>query len=109
MSNMIFAENAEKYWENGLDIVPGKTGTKQPSISNWQGYLTNQPSQSTRAEWQKKYANHGLCLLTGGEILPGYQLIGLDIDDDSLVPFCKSTLGKHPCSKRGKKDLQFLP
>jgi len=108
MADRPFADNAEKYWEKGLDVVPCKPGTKRPSIPNWQGFLTNQPSQKTRKEWTQKLGDHGLCLLTGGEVLPGYQLVAFDVDDDKLVPFIKSMLVDCPCAKRGKKGLTIF-
>ncbi|MEP1340598.1 MAG: bifunctional DNA primase/polymerase [Ekhidna sp.] len=108
MTSQPFADNAEKYWGLGLDIVPGKPLTKQPAIKNWQAYLTNQPNISNRQEWQRKYSNYNICLLTGGELLSDYQLVVLDVDDDKLVPFVRSVLSEPRCAKRGKKGISYF-
>ena len=42
-------------------------------------------------------------MLTGVEIVPGFQLVAIDIDDDNFVRAIRGFVGVIPSAKRGKK------
>jgi len=92
--NTLFAKWAVLAWALLLRVVPLEPNTKRPAkeLKGWQGYLASLPSPETRAKWLAEYASRGWGLLLGSEILPGYQIIGLDVDDDRLVAATRAFL-----------------
>ena len=103
MTNRIFAENAPSNWNAGLVAIPSIPDTKRPAFKNWTSYQTNMPSSERKEGWLKKYGDHGIGVLTGIEIAPGFQLVAIDIDDDNLVRATRGFIGDIPSAKRGKK------
>lgn len=104
----VFRDNAQRYWGRGLSAVPVKPGTKQPSIDHWSSYQSNLPKEDRRNEWLTNFADHGIGVLLGTEVLPGRVLVALDVDDDRLVRMVEGMLGKAPSGKRGKKGATFF-
>jgi hypothetical protein len=101
----VFATEAPAYWNRGLSVLPTGPGTKQPekSIAGWSGYLSSPPNADTRADWRQKYATSGIALLLGGEVIKGWALVGIDVDDDRLLPIAEVLIGPTVAGKRGKK------
>ena len=85
MNNGIFSELAALYWVRGLRVIPIEPGTKKPALVGWQGHVASLPREETQRGWLNKYRGYGIGLLLGSEIVTGFQIIALDIDDDRLV------------------------
>jgi len=103
MTDRIFAEHAPMCWDVGVVAISSTPDTKRHAFKNWTSYKTNMPSTERKEGWLKKYDDHGVGVLTGTEIVPGFQLVAIDIDDDNLVRATRGFIGDIPSAKRGKK------
>lgn len=117
MSDEIFKNEAPRYWEIGLPVLPLEYATKKPAkgMSNWTGLLAAIPNAETQQKWLAKYPGCGVGLLLGKEITPGYTLGALDVDDDALVRMVLKFIGLNRqerraviSGKRGKKGATFF-
>jgi len=110
MTSNIFATEAQRYWDRKLSVLPTEPGTKQPakSIRGWPGYLAAPPNASTRELWVEKYADRGIALLLGGEVLPGWLLVGVDVDDDRLVTLAEAVIAGLVVGKKGRKGATLF-
>ncbi len=108
----IFAEQAPLYWSKGLSVFFIEPGTKGPprtaDAKSWPGYCNNLPGAAVQAEWTRRFPNHGIGLLCGLEVKPGYRIAGIDVDDDQLVKAVRAALGHCPSAKFGKKGMTFF-
>lgn len=87
MTKDVFANEAPKFWEKQLSIVPIAPGTKRPpsEMKGWQGNLSSLPNEAKRNEWLVKYADHGIGLLLGYRVSQDSILVAFDVDDERLV------------------------
>lgn len=104
----IFRDNAHKYWEVGLPVIPlkrwnaqSKGAGKAPIIHEWQSYGTNFPSEAVREHWVTEYPNCNIGLPFG----PASKLCAIDIDtlDPEQVKAIESVIPKSPWIRVGKK------
>ena len=98
---MIFKDNAPKYWEKGLPVIPlhrwdavdtaGKKLGKAPMPAAWQLYNNSMPTPQEQANWLSQFPDNNIGLPLGAQS----HCIALDIDSeveseialiDSLVP-----------------------
>lgn len=108
MSDGIFKNEARKYWERNLPIVP--VNGKAPIPTGWTGLLGGIPGDEKQSEWLASYADKNIGLLLGF-LSGGHDAIdALDIDDDRLLNFALQFLGLNRskrravlAGKRGKK------
>ena len=80
-------------------------------MTGWTGYLSSVPNKEKQTEWVKRYGDHGIGLLTGGQPIPAHILVGLDADDDRLVrPLEKFLTAREVIlsGKKGKKGVTFF-
>jgi Bifunctional DNA primase/polymerase, N-terminal len=100
-----FGAEAEHYWQRNLSALPIEPGTKQPArgLRNWTSYCSNLPKPETQASWLRAYAHCGLGLGLGHEVIPGYRIAAVDVDDDDFVRLATVIVGGDAASKVGKK------
>jgi hypothetical protein len=103
----VFASEAPAYWAAGFSVIPLIPGTKRPAIVQWTGYCNNLPSEQKRTAWLKDFAGSGVGVLLGTEVVPGFRLIAIDIDDERLAKPAKALLGS-ACAKVGKKGITIF-
>lgn len=106
----IFRDHAPFYWAERYSIISIEPGSKKPSssIAKWSGYNNNLPSEETRREWLARYGSHGIGLLLGMEVEPGWRIAAVDVDDDRLVKVTQVILGETPCAKRGSVGISYM-
>ena len=105
-----FGENAKSFWERGLSAIPVGPGTKQPArgLTSWNGYCNNLPKAETRTQWLDKYPNCSIGMCLGSEILPGYRIAAIDVDDEQFVKVANTIVGPDISSKVGKKGMTLF-
>lgn len=115
MSTRIFADMAPRYWERGYRVIPTKPGSKQPSLANWTGFLSDLPNIDTRSQLLETYETHGIGLLLGSPLASGGKLVALDVDGNELVRLVRGLLtisknGSNPivCGKVGKRGATYF-
>jgi P4 family phage/plasmid primase-like protien len=106
MSDRIFADNAPRYWEAGYSPLP--LNGKRPLLKNWPSYCDNLPKAEARAEWLTRYPSAGSGLALGKELVPGYRLAAIDVDDDRFVSVAEAIIGPGAPAKIGKKGKTFI-
>jgi hypothetical protein len=108
----IFGTYAPQYWERNLSVLFIKPETKKPpeekEAKGWPGYCNNLPTEKVRKLWLEKFPAHGIGLLMGMEVKPGFRIAAVDVDDDKLVRAVRALLGDCPSAKRGKKGMTFF-
>ncbi len=104
----VFAENAEKYWSRQLSVIPVTPETKAAAVKNWPGYCNNLPNPKDQKTWTRKYGGYGIALATGKELIEGWRIAAVDVDDDRFVDAVQTILGNCPCAKKGKKGSTFI-
>ncbi len=98
---MIFRENAPKYWDKGLPVIPlhkwdalnadGKSMGKAPCPAGWQRYSDQMPDKESQEKWLQQFSENNIGLPLGKQS----RCVALDIDStneaeialiDTLVP-----------------------
>jgi P4 family phage/plasmid primase-like protien len=106
MNSRPFSDHAPAYWDAGFSPIP--IVGKQPAVKNWTSYCDNLPKPETRAEWLTKFPGAGIGLALGKELVGGYRLGAIDVDDDRFVAAVGALIGV-PCPiKIGKKGKTFF-
>lgn len=100
-----FGASAVSYWERDLSPIPVGPRTKQPArgLINWSGYCNNLPKAETRTPWLARYSHCSIGICLGSEILAGYRIAAIDVDDESFVGAAVTIVGSDVSSKVGKK------
>ncbi|MBN9673454.1 bifunctional DNA primase/polymerase [Roseibium aggregatum] len=113
MSDDIFENEARKYWDRSLPIVP--VNGKAPALSGWTGLLGGIPGEEKQKEWLTSYANKNIGLLLGAPLGEEKVLVALDVDDDRLLNLVLQLLGLNRserravlAGKRGKKGATIF-
>ncbi|WP_449045669.1 bifunctional DNA primase/polymerase [Paracoccus versutus] len=99
----LFGKNAPAYREAGFPVIPLRADSKAPMIPNFPAYAHNPPSEKRFNQWMKQHPQGNIGIVLGGAAGLGHRLVGIDIDDDALVPGVLAQLGVCSCAKRGKK------
>jgi hypothetical protein len=107
MSASIFSNLAPDFWQAGYSVVPMRLGTKMPAVQKWSGYCDNLPGEQKRQDWIDEFGQCGIGLLLGTEIVPGFRLIAIDIDDDRLIQPVRALLNGD-CGKFGRKGVTLF-
>lgn len=91
----------------GLSSVPIANGEKRPvpEAKGFAEYSRSLISQDRLNSLTRKFPFHGIGLVLGAEVKPGFKLMAVDIDDDRFVRFVTAVIGGFPCAKRGQKGL----
>jgi len=110
MTDDIFKTYALLYRAAGYSTIPIEPNSKRPAkeILRWDGYCNNLPNEKTFQEWRQKYPNNGIGLLLGKEIVNGFRIGAIDVDNDQYVRVVETILGPCPVSKVGKKGKTFF-
>jgi len=102
----LFADEAPHYWDAGYSPLP-LTG-KTPVVKRWNSYCDNLPNLITRAEWLVLFPDANLGLALGKELVPGFRLGAVDVDDERFVPLVETLVGLDGPIKLGKKGRTFI-
>jgi hypothetical protein len=97
----VFANTAPAYFDHGFTVLPLQG--KAPLIKKWSSYCDNLPKVETRADWLTRFPDANLGLGLGKEIIDGYRLGVLDVDDDRYVRLAEAIIGRPAPGKFGKK------
>lgn len=114
---MIFKDNAPKYWEKGLPVIPlhrwdavdtaGKKLGKAPMPAAWQLYNNSMPTPQEQASWLSQFPDNNIGLPLGAQS----HCIALDIDSEveSEIALIDSLVPQSPWVRVGKhgKVLMF--
>jgi len=106
MSERIFPNHAPQLWKAGLSPLPLEG--KRPLVKNWPSYCDNLPKPETRAEWLTSFPNAGIGLALGKELVEGYRLGAIDVDDERFVSIVQTIIGADAPAKSGKKGKTFF-
>ena len=101
---------APDWWARNYSVIPLEPNTKRPVhwLKQWPSYCTTLPSMATREQWHGSSAHCGIGLCLGTEIVPGFRIIGIDVDQDRLVRVTTNILGGNVSAKRGAKGLTLF-
>ncbi|WP_017998105.1 bifunctional DNA primase/polymerase [Paracoccus sp. N5] len=103
-----FGKNAPAYREAGFPVIPLRADSKAPAVTSFPSFVHNPASDKRFNQWLKEHQQGNIGLVLGGAAGPGHRLVGIDIDDDALVPGVLAQLGVSSCAKRGKKGLTIF-
>lgn len=106
MSNRPFGEHAAAYWNAGYSPLPLEG--KRPLVKNWSAYCDNLPKPETRAEWLTSFPGAGIGLTLGKELIEGYRLAAIDVDDERFVSLVEAIIAAEAPTKIGKKGKTFI-
>ncbi|KRB16649.1 hypothetical protein ASD99_09955 [Mesorhizobium sp. Root695] len=113
MSDSIFGNEAPKYWERNLPVIP--VSGKAPIQSGWQGNLGGIPNDEKQKELVATFREKNIGLLLGVPIGDEKILAAADVDDDRLTKFTLHLLGLNRAErkailagKRGKKGATIF-
>jgi P4 family phage/plasmid primase-like protien len=106
VTERIFTETAPAYGDAGLSPIP--LSGKVPAIQKWNSYCDNLPKPATRAEWLTKYTHANIGLALGKELVPGFRLGAIDVDDTRFVEAARTLVGSAAPSKIGRKGETFF-
>lgn len=113
---MIFSDNAQKYWEKDLPVIPlhqfnavNASGTalgKAPAINGWQRFHDTMPTPSERNEWLSRYGNTNMGLVLGKQS----RCVALDIDSvvEAEIALIDSIVPNSPWVRIGKKGKVLM-
>lgn len=100
---MIFAENAPRYWEKGMSVIPLYRKDKRPIPTDWSRYH-DKPVEDHQAEaWIRQYPDSNLGLVLGRQ--SKVVVIDIDTDDDRLKDIIIKLLPPSPWVRIGKKGM----
>lgn len=109
----IFSENAPRYWDAGLPVIPlkkwnspAKGRGKAPILNEWTTYADTMPSKALRDMWIQAYEDNNIGLPFG----PASGLCAIDIDteDEELVKAIVAALPVSPWRRIGKKGMGLI-
>lgn len=112
----IFKDNAPKYWEKGLPVIPlhmwdalndkGKSIGKAPLPKAWERFNSAMPTEEEQTRWLSTYPENNLGLPLGKQS----GCIALDIDScvDSEIALIESLVPKSPWVRVGKKGKVMM-
>lgn len=110
MTNNIFKNNAQKYWDHKLPVVPVEVKGKKPLVKNWYTYHDKMPTVDTQQEWLEKYPDANIGLVLGEQS----NLVFLDIDNtfirkwlDRNIPIPYSACERYCNSFGGSVAFRF--
>lgn len=108
MTDRIFADHAQSYFEAGYWSRPIGKGSKGSHLKNWQKPDPDWAERSILG-WQDQYAAAGIGLLLGSPLPDGTLLGALDIDHDDYVRVASVLLGGNPpCGRFGSKGIAYF-
>lgn len=103
MSN-IFLDNAPKYWERNLPVIPLRTMEKMPSIARWQTYSDVMPTAEEQDIWLKAFPTGNMGIVLGP--VAGMTAIDVDNDDDGrIVKALEKVIPVSPWVRIGNKGF----
>ena len=106
MTLNIFRENAPKYWEAGIPVMPLKVRSKAPILNEWVAYGKIAPTKAIQGHWLEAHPHSNIGLPFG----PASGLCAVDIDtiDEELTKIIMDCLPASPWVRVGKKGCGLI-
>lgn len=106
MTQNLFSDNAPKYWDAGIPVMPLKVKSKAPILNEWTAYGKVAPTQAIQGHWLETYPHSNIGLPFGA----ASGLCGIDIDttDQKLVDIIMDILPASPWTRIGKKGCGLI-
>lgn len=99
----IFQDNAKKYWDVGLPVIPLIEKEKRPAILRWQLFADKKPEEAEKSVWLSTYPNGNIGLPMGPSA--GLVAIDIDTDDPKVLRVLEQVLPETPWIRIGKKGM----
>lgn len=113
MSNNIFRNHAQFYWDAGIPVIPLKRwdspaggAGKAPILNEWTQYGEHMPSQAVRQHWLASFPDSNIGLPFGEA--SGLCAIDIDTEDEEVIAAIKSCLPNSPWVRIGKKGMGLI-
>lgn len=102
---MIFSDNAQAYWDSGLQVIPLYPKSKRPIMTDWSRFADKVVDERERAEWLTEHSAANIGLVLGPA--SGVCVIDIDTEDDVLFKAIVSVLPPSPWARRGRKGVML--
>ncbi|WP_196108535.1 bifunctional DNA primase/polymerase [Brucella intermedia] len=112
MPDKIFGNEASKFWERKLPVIP--VNGKAPIQFGWQGNLGGIPNEEKQRELVGAHPCKNIGMLLGTPVDGDKVLVAFDVDDDRLLKLTLQLLGLNRrqrralSGKRGKKGATIF-
>ena len=101
----IFAENAEAYWDAGLQVIPLYPKSKRPMMNDWSKFADQKVSEEDQKTWLSQNSGSNMGLVLGPA--SGVCVIDVDTDDPKLFEAIVSVLPPSPWARKGRKGIML--
>ena len=106
MTQNLFRDNAQNYWDAGLPIMPLKVRSKAPILNEWTTYSKIFPTKAIQGHWLETYPHSNIGLPFG--TASGLCAIDIDTIDQELVDVIMDALPPSPWVRIGKKGCGLI-
>lgn len=103
MSDKILYDNAYKYWEKGLSVIPLRKMDKMPIIYRWQEYADKPIPEDQKRFWLTSYPDANIGLALGPQ--SNVTIIDIDTDDERIIKAIINSLPPSPWVRIGRKGM----
>lgn len=105
MSDAIFASEAKKYYDAGLQVIPLRPKSKRPQLYKWNHLAKQAVEVEQQDKWIRDYGRGNIGLVLG----ESSDLCAIDIDseDQKIVDIILSVLPTSPWKRVGRKGMML--
>lgn len=100
---MIFFENAPKYWEKDLPVIPLYSRAKRPIPTDWSRYHDKPIEDFQQQAWLQQYPDSNIGIVLGRQAR--MVVIDIDTDDEEIKKRLLKILPDSPWKRIGKKGM----
>lgn len=97
----IFSDNAQKYWDLGIPVMPLRPKEKIPVFRSWQFLSNRMPTPEEQESWLASNPNGNIGLPLGQQA--GIVIVDIDAEDPAVEAAIRAVLPKSPWERVGKK------
>ncbi len=105
MATPFFGQNARKYYDAGISVLPIIPKMKRPALSAWSTYCKQLVDEATLKEWLVGYRDYGIGVAAGEA--SGIVFIDIDTELEKELNVIEALLPPTPYYKTGKKGKTY--
>lgn len=101
----IFKENAVRYYDAGLSVIPLHIREKKPVPNDWSRWHDTRIDEEQQGQWLRGNPQSNMGLVLGAQ--SGLTMIDIDTDDPAIYEAIMSCIPHSPWERKGKKGMML--